>query len=125
LNEDQPLFEPRYDITSAAHHLGIPRSTLNAWVNGQPSFESVLTLPSPGYLSFVNLTEAFILLTMRRHYRITMQRIRNAIDYIHPARLPPLVINTVATEHRHPLAAGWSSSSSDVITHTFSMTLPK
>jgi uncharacterized protein (DUF433 family) len=82
LNDDPRLFEPRYDVTSAAHHLGMPRSTLSAWVKGQASFKRVLDLDTPGYLSFVNLTEAFVLFAMRRHYRITMPRIRDAIDYV-------------------------------------------
>ena len=82
MNEDPRLFEPRYDVTSAAHHLGMPRSTLNAWVKGQGAFKRVLDLDTPGYLSFVNLTEAFVLFAMRRHYRITMPRIRDAIDYV-------------------------------------------
>jgi uncharacterized protein (DUF433 family) len=82
MNEDPRLFEPRYDVTSAAHHLGMPRSTLNAWVKGQGGFKRVLDLDTPGYLSFVNLTEAFVLFAMRRHYRITMPRVRDAIDYV-------------------------------------------
>ncbi|MEA2718580.1 MAG: hypothetical protein QOJ39_444, partial [Candidatus Eremiobacteraeota bacterium] len=82
LNEDRRLFEPRYDVSSAAHHLGMPRSTLNAWVKGQGAFKRVLDLDTPGFLSFVNLTEAFVLFAMRRHYRITMPRIRDAIDYV-------------------------------------------
>jgi uncharacterized protein (DUF433 family) len=45
-------------------------------------FKRVLDLPKPGYLSFVNLTEAFVLFTMRRHYRIQMPRIREAIEYV-------------------------------------------
>lgn len=82
MNEDYRLFEPRYDVTSAAHHLAMPRSTLNAWVKGQDGFKRVLDLDTPGYLSFVNLTEAFVLFAMRRHYRITMPKIREAIDYV-------------------------------------------
>jgi uncharacterized protein (DUF433 family) len=79
---DDRLFEARYDITSAARHLRMPRSTMAAWAQGMKPFKRVLDLPKPGYLSFVNLTEAFVLFTMRRHYRIKMPRIREAIDYV-------------------------------------------
>ena len=81
-NNDPRLFEPRYDVTRAARYLGMPRSTLSAWVKGRASFKRVLDLDTPGYLSFVNLTEAFVLLAMRRHYRTTTPRIRNAIDNV-------------------------------------------
>jgi hypothetical protein len=79
-NNDPRLFEPRYDLTSAARHLGMPRPTLSTWMKGRASFKRVLDLDTPGYLSFVNLAEAFVLFAIRRHYRITMPRIRDAID---------------------------------------------
>ena len=80
--DDERLFEARYDITSAARHLRMPRSTMAAWAQGMKPFKRVLDLPKLGYLSFVNLTEAFVLFTMRRHYRIQMPRIRDAIEYV-------------------------------------------
>ncbi|HEX3466974.1 MAG TPA: DUF433 domain-containing protein [Candidatus Elarobacter sp.] len=79
---DEPLYEARYDISNAARHLRMPRSTIAAWANGAKAFKRVLDLPKPGYLSFVNLTEAFVLFTMRRHYEIEMPRIRDAVDYV-------------------------------------------
>ncbi len=81
-NDQAPIFEPRYEISSAARHIGMPRSTMGAWAKGQGDFKRVLDLPSPGYLSFVNLVEAFVLFTMRRHYNIALPRIRRAIDYV-------------------------------------------
>jgi hypothetical protein len=60
----------------------MPRSTLSAWVKGRTSFKRVLDLDTTRYLSFVNLTEAFVLFAMRRHYRITMPRMRDAIDHV-------------------------------------------
>lgn len=80
--DDERLFEARYDITSAARHIRMPRSTMAAWAHGMKPFKRVLDLPKPGYLSFVNLTEAFVLFTMRRHYRIQMPRIREAMEYV-------------------------------------------
>jgi uncharacterized protein (DUF433 family) len=82
MKDDPRLFEPRYDITSAAQHLRMPRSTLAAWVRGQADFKRVLEPAEPGYLSFVNLTEAFVLFAIRKNYRIGMPEVRRAIDYV-------------------------------------------
>jgi uncharacterized protein (DUF433 family) len=79
---DARLLEARYDVTSAAHHLRMPRSTLAAWTRGQGKFKRVLDVPRSGYLSFVNLTEAFVLFAMRRRYKITLPRVREAISYV-------------------------------------------
>jgi uncharacterized protein (DUF433 family) len=80
--EDRRLFEARYDVTTAARHLHMPRSTLRAWTQGMGEFKRVLELPKPGYLSFVNLTEAFVLLAMRRRYSIALPTVRRAILYV-------------------------------------------
>lgn len=81
-NHEPGIFEARYDFTSAAHHLRIARSTLAAWAQGQHGFKAVLDPPRHGYLSFVNLTEAFVLLALRRAYRIKMPAVRDAIAYV-------------------------------------------
>jgi uncharacterized protein (DUF433 family) len=46
------------------------------------TFKPVLEPPTPGFLSFVNLTEAFVLFAMRRRYKIQMPRIRDAVSYV-------------------------------------------
>jgi uncharacterized protein (DUF433 family) len=51
-------------------------------VKDQRRFKGVLKLDAPGYLSFVNLTEVFVLAAMRRHCRIKMSRVRDAIDSV-------------------------------------------
>ncbi|HZO93308.1 MAG TPA: DUF433 domain-containing protein [Candidatus Baltobacteraceae bacterium] len=60
----------------------MPVTTLRIWVYGTGDFRSVLELPTRGYLSFVNLTEAFVLHAMRRRYTIPMPRVRKAIEYV-------------------------------------------
>ncbi|HEX3550881.1 MAG TPA: DUF433 domain-containing protein [Candidatus Elarobacter sp.] len=82
---DPRLFEPRYDIAHAAQYVRMPESTLRAWAYGQDQFRPVLTLPTRGFLSFVNLTEAFVLHAMRRRYRIALPRIREATSYVERA----------------------------------------
>jgi uncharacterized protein (DUF433 family) len=100
-SDDAQIFEARYDITSAAHHLRMPRSTLAAWAQGQGEFKQVLELPKPGYLSFVNLTEAFVLYAMRRRYKIKLPNIRIAIDYIETEMkvAHPLAFQPFRTDH--------------------------
>jgi uncharacterized protein (DUF433 family) len=79
---DDRLFEPRYDMTHAAQYVRVSRFTLRAWSHGMGGFKPVLELPRPGYLSFVNLTEAFVLASMRRRYGIKMRSIREASAYV-------------------------------------------
>jgi hypothetical protein len=79
---DARIYEARYDVPSAAHHLRMPRSTLAAWAQGQGGFKRVLDPPAPGFLSFVNLTESFVLHAMRRRYKIALPRIRQAVEYV-------------------------------------------
>jgi hypothetical protein len=76
---DPKLFEARYDIAAAAHHLRMPRSTLATWIGCVGDSKPVLEPPRPGYLSFINLTEAFVLLALRRRYNIKMSNVRDAI----------------------------------------------
>ncbi|HEY0381019.1 MAG TPA: DUF433 domain-containing protein [Candidatus Elarobacter sp.] len=83
--EDPRLSEPRYDIPHAAQYIRMPVSTLRAWAYGQDNFRPVLALPTRGYLSFVNLTEAFVLHAMRRRYMIALPKIREAIAYVERA----------------------------------------
>jgi uncharacterized protein (DUF433 family) len=82
MTEDPRLSEPRYEIVHAAQYIRMPVSTLRAWVHGQAGFQPVLDLPARGFLSFINLTEAFILHAMRRRYQIKLPSIREAISYV-------------------------------------------
>jgi uncharacterized protein (DUF433 family) len=79
---DQRLFEARYDIASAARFIHMSPSTLRNWAHGTRGFQPVLELPQRGFLSFINLTEAYVLYAMRRRYEIPLPRVRTAIDYV-------------------------------------------
>jgi uncharacterized protein (DUF433 family) len=96
---------PSYGIPEAAHYLGIPVSTLQSWVYGYPyttrtgrkRFKPLIEVP-PGekghrLLSFMNLVEAHVLDAIRRQHRISMPKVRRALDYLQ-AKLPS----------KHPLA---------------------
>src|SRR5665213_3259627 len=79
---DERLFEARYDIATAARLIHMNPSTLRNWAHGTRGFQSVLELPQRGFLSFINLTEAYVLYAMRRRYEIALPRVRTAIDYV-------------------------------------------
>ncbi len=96
---------PSYGIPEAAHYLGIPVSTLQSWVYGYPyttrtgrkRFQPLIEVP-PGErghrrLSFMNLVEAHVLDAIRRQHRISMPKVRRALDYLQ-TKLPS----------KHPLA---------------------
>ena len=75
---------PNYQIAEAAHNLGIPVSTLRAWFRGQKGFKRIFA-PSqmePPLLSFINLVEAYVLASIRREYKISMPKVRKAIQYV-------------------------------------------
>lgn len=79
-----------YTIPDVSAYVGIPRSTLRTWVTPRYStriaglLPALIEPPDPKnlYLSFFNLVEAHILLSTRRDKRITMPRIRRALQYV-------------------------------------------
>jgi uncharacterized protein (DUF433 family) len=82
IERDQRLFEARYDIASAARFIHMSPSTLRNWAHGTHGFQPVLEVPQRGVLSFINLTEAYVLYAMRRRYEIPLPRVGTAIDYV-------------------------------------------
>lgn len=95
--------QPAYTIGAAAGYLGLPASTVRAWVKGQHyradgesrKYVPLITPADPinGMLSFRNLVELHVLSVIRRFHGIPMGRMRTAIDYMK---------NVFGTEH--PLA---------------------
>ena len=83
---------PCYSFPEAAHYLCIPVTTLRSWVRGRryPTsegdqfFQPVVELPdsSQNLLSFINLVEIHVLDAMRRDHRISLHKVRIAIDFI-------------------------------------------
>lgn len=93
-NYADPREVPKYILKEVAWYLDIPTSTLRWWclgreytINGQQRKSSALIKPAlydphnPS-LSFYNLAEAHILAATRKFHKISMQKIRNAIDYL-------------------------------------------
>ena len=83
---------PCYSFPEAAHYLRIPVTTLRSWVRGRkyPTsegdqfFQPVIELPddSQNLLSFINLVEIHVLDAIRRDHRISLHKVRTAIDFI-------------------------------------------
>src|SRR2546430_16885229 len=79
--------EPAYSVADAARFLHLPYSTLQFWVKGKHyttvgghrQAVPVIPLPVPGFLSFRNLVEAHLLRGLRRHERITLPKLRQAM----------------------------------------------
>ena len=75
---------PSYSVPEAALYLRLPRSTLRAWIGRQTNFEPLI-IPAqekPLALSFINLVEAYVLASIRRKHRLSMNKIRKGLDFI-------------------------------------------
>jgi uncharacterized protein (DUF433 family) len=83
---------PAYAILEAAHYLDMPPATLRSWVRGR-SYQTgagmefakpIIELPVKELplLSFVNLVEAYVLDAIRRIHKVSLQRVRKALDFL-------------------------------------------
>ncbi len=84
---------PAYGVAEAAGFLRLPKSTLRAWLLGQgyraadghpKRFQPVIEIADSKdrQLSFINLTEAFVLAGIRREHGIALGKVRKAIEYL-------------------------------------------
>ena len=89
---------PAYSIAEVAHFLSIPKTTARYWATGQGSYPALIDVAgtSPTSLSFLNLVELHVLAAIRRKYKVTMPKVRRAVDYLRE--------NTCnISDKRHPL----------------------
>src|SRR2546423_15484941 len=72
---------PAYTAVRAAQLIRLSRSTLRLWARGDGEHAALFAPAerSPLTLSFSNLVETFVLASMRRVHRISMQRVRKAL----------------------------------------------
>jgi uncharacterized protein (DUF433 family) len=79
-----PSLIPSCTLGECADWLGLPKSTVRAWFFGQRGFESVLQPADPDrrLLSFVNLTEVFVLAAVRRKHGVPLPQVREAVRYL-------------------------------------------
>jgi uncharacterized protein (DUF433 family) len=77
---------PAYTLKDVAKSLGLPASTLRAWLRGQANFERVFTPPTDATtsreLSFFNLIEAFVIAELRRKHEVPMSDVRASLAYL-------------------------------------------
>ena len=83
-HDDDIRYLPSYSVREAALYLRLPVSTLRAWIGRQRNFESLIVpaQTKPLALSFINLVEAYVLASIRRKHRISMNKVRNGMRFI-------------------------------------------
>jgi len=75
---------PAYAIPRAAQIVRLSPSTLRLWSVGHGAHKPLFDVASrrPLLLSFANLTEAFVLASMRRLHGISMQKVRKSMLFV-------------------------------------------
>ena len=75
---------PAYTVREAAHYLLVPAPTVRYWAVGRDSWLPLIDVPAhdPVLLSFINLVELHVLASIRREHRVTMPKVREAIDWL-------------------------------------------
>lgn len=76
-------FAPAYQLTEAARYLHVPQKTMWNWFRGLEG-RPVLDLAQEGelFISFIGLTEAHVLSSMRVQHGVSLSKIRRAISYL-------------------------------------------
>jgi uncharacterized protein (DUF433 family) len=79
-----PLDAPAYAIAEAAHHLGLPLTTVRYWALGRDSHKPVILIADPveKALSFRNLVELHVLSAVRRQHNVSLPSIRKAVAFL-------------------------------------------
>ncbi|MFN6475272.1 DUF433 domain-containing protein [Nostoc sp. DedQUE07] len=83
---------PTYSISDAARYLRIPAGTIRSWTvgryyptaNGSNFFRPLIPIRDlkPKLLSFTNLVEVHVLRAIRKHHKIDLRSVRDALDFI-------------------------------------------
>lgn len=96
-----PVKTGTYTISEAARYISTPYSTIFRWSVGAGAKGALVKIPSkkPNLISFMNLTELHLLCAIRREYKISTQKISNAIKYLKK-------YGESEDERNYPLACG-------------------
>lgn len=75
---------PAYTVREAAHYLLVPAPTIRYWAVGRDTCHPLVDVPAlnPVLLSFINLVELHVLASIRREHRVSMPKVREAIDWL-------------------------------------------
>ncbi len=95
---------PRYSVNEAADYLGVSPTTLHRWIFEPADGKAPLIKLADerrGLLSFYNLVEAYVLVSVRRR-GVTMRRMRVGVEYVqnHVGGPHPLASFEFATSHK-------------------------
>lgn len=79
-----PRQQPAYSPAEVAHYIAVPVSTVRYWCLGRDPYRPLIqpAQAQPLLLSFVNLVEIHVLGAIRRRYRVSMPKVRAALDYV-------------------------------------------
>ncbi len=90
--EIDPRDIPTYSIGDAAHYLRIPKITIRSWtvgrsyqtLKGSREFKPLISTRDrkPRLLSFTNLIEIHVLRAIRKHHKIQLNNVRDALDFV-------------------------------------------
>src|SRR4051812_37816210 len=82
-----PRVLPAYSFADAARYLRVPTATLRHWALGARQAKPVFKLDDPQkqFLSFFNLTEAHVVVAIRRRHGVKLQNVRTALAYVSKA----------------------------------------
>ena len=107
ISKRRNLYElPAYSVAEVAHCLNIPKSTVRYWASGKGSSAALIEAADahPLALSFHNLVELHVLATIRRRHKVSMSKVRRAIDHLQEitrdgfGKLHPLISKQLQTD---------------------------
>lgn len=105
-NRTDPRELPAYTAREAAHYLRVPVATARYWCVGRDDYLPLIEVAArdPVLLSFLNLVELHVLASIRRKHRVSMPKVREAIDWLRERtdnrhdRRHPLVSRALETD---------------------------
>ena len=107
-----PREVPTYTAIDAGHYLWLPHRTLQTWVYGRSVGSGdakrkksaiIPADPQTGLLSFADLMELHVLAAIRREHGITLQRARDAREYLQQSwgKAHPLIDEEMETDGKY------------------------
>ncbi len=80
----EPREQPAYGPAEVAHYIAVPVSTARYWCLGRDHYAPLIqpARTRPLLLSFINLVELHVLGAIRRRHRVSMPKVRAALDYV-------------------------------------------
>ena len=100
-----PIDVPAYTPAAAAHHLGLPTTTVRYWSLGRDHTGPVILLADPEakLLSFRNLVELHVLSAVTRQFAVRLPEVRRAVEWLRKkmGSEHPLSDEKIMTDRKH------------------------